>query len=43
MACYLFGISVEVQIGHNLPRVLAADAATHAEYLPCQQPPHQTN
>ena len=40
---HLFGISIEVEIRHGFPCNLSADAATHAENLPCQHPPHQTN
>lgn len=41
--CHLFWISIEVQIRHDFPWNLPADAATHAEHFPCQHPPHQTN
>ena len=38
--CHLFLIPVEVEIRHGFPWNLPADAATHAEHLPCQHPPH---
>jgi len=40
---YLLRISVEVQIGHDLPCVLPGDSSPHPENLPGQHPPHQTN
>ncbi|XP_006893721.1 PREDICTED: huntingtin [Elephantulus edwardii] len=34
---------LKVQIGHDLPRVLPGDRATHAQDFPGQHPPHQTH
>jgi len=39
----LIRVTVEIQIRHDLPRHLTADAATKTQHLTGQQPPHQSN
>merc|ERR1719192_1625529 len=39
----LLGVSVEEEIGHNLPRSTAADGSPESEHLPGEHPPHQTD
>lgn len=39
----LIRVTVEIQIRHDLPRHLTADAATKTHHLTGQQPPHQSN
>ena len=40
---YLFWIPVKVKIRHDFPIDLPANATTHTEHFPCQQPPHKTH
>lgn len=39
----LFRISVKVQIRHDLPGKLSANASSHAQHLTSQHPEHETN
>ena len=39
----LLGVAIEVQVGHNVPSLLARQGATHAQDLAGQQPPNKTN
>merc|ERR1719206_507941 len=38
----LLRVSVEEQVGHDLPRHIPADGTPQPQDLPCQHPPHQT-
>ena len=40
---HLLWISVEVEVRHDVPRVLPGDGSPHPENLPGQHPPHQTH
>ena len=40
---YLFWVSVEVQVDHDLPWVFPTDCTTETQYFTGKQPPHQTN
>ena len=40
---YLFGIPIEKQIHHDVPRLVARQSPPNAQNLPSQQPPHQTD
>merc|ERR1719192_2918683 len=39
----LLGVSVEEEIGHDLPRSTATDGSPESEHLPGEHPPHQTD
>lgn len=40
---YLFWVSVEIEIDHDIPRVVTTDGSSKSKNFSCQQPPHQTN
>merc|ERR1719373_1208183 len=39
----LLGVSVEEEVGHDLPRSATADGSPESEHLPGKHPPHQTD
>ena len=42
-AAHLLRVTVEEQVGHDVPRNVAEDRSSQSEDLTRQHPPHQTN